>query len=262
MRALLFFYIWFLLEKLVCGAYANIDMNSFPSGEKGFKVYGAAANDQLGAFVAPAGDFNGDGIRDILITAEAMASYGRTGSGTVLVVFGRQGPAPFPSIRASNFTASPTNGFRVYGAAVGNGLHSSRGIGDFNNDSLDDIAIGSANADPESRTNAGTVYVIFGRTTGIADIDLANFITTFTNGVKIMGPAAGAQFGWVTVTGPGDFNNDGLPVRDLHWDGSEVPGLREASMDESPRSCLICGWYGWLYRESGKLRHGRWRREQ
>eukprot|EP01032_Pedospumella_encystans_P017255 gene17255-19673_t len=40
-----------------------------PGAGKGFLVYGARSNDLLGVAVSRAGDMNGDGYGDIIITA-------------------------------------------------------------------------------------------------------------------------------------------------------------------------------------------------
>lgn len=47
------------------------------------------------------------------------------------------------------------------------------GLGDVNGDGIADFAIGAPNADVNG-PNAGKAYVVFGKSTGLADIDLAN----------------------------------------------------------------------------------------
>ena len=44
--------------------------------------------------------------------------------------------------------------------------------GDFNNDGYDDIIIGAPYASPNSRPRAGTVYLIFGISTGFTNISV------------------------------------------------------------------------------------------
>ncbi|MBD3215299.1 MAG: hypothetical protein GF311_22010 [Candidatus Lokiarchaeota archaeon] len=77
------------------------------------------------------------------------------------------------------------------------------GIGDFNNDSYDDIAIGVPYND-EAGTDAGQVYLFFGKSTGWKrDIYLSNADASF------IGEAAGDKAGF-SVAGAGVVNNDGF----------------------------------------------------
>ena len=85
-------------------------------------------------------------------------------------------------------------------------------LGDINGDGIDDFIIGAQNAGPNSRSNAGAAYVIFGRAAGSTwpDIDLAS-ATEFpsTTGFRIEGAAAGDNLG-NAVSNLGDINGDGI----------------------------------------------------
>jgi hypothetical protein len=59
------------------------------SGERGFAVNGEAAGDLAGLPVSGAGDFNGDGIDDLLTSALDADAGGNASSGRSYVVFGR-----------------------------------------------------------------------------------------------------------------------------------------------------------------------------
>ena len=65
---------------------------------------------------------------------------------------------------------------QIIGAAAGDNLgRSVSNAGDVNDDGVDDILIGAPGADGNRRTNAGAVYVIFGRKNRLFhDIDLAS----------------------------------------------------------------------------------------
>ncbi len=54
-------------------------------------------------------------------------------------------------------------GFRIMGAAAGDRAGWSVGTGDINGDGVTDVIVGAIQADPLSRSNAGAVYVIYGR---------------------------------------------------------------------------------------------------
>jgi hypothetical protein len=96
---------------------------------------------------------------------------------------------------------------RVDGANAGDGAGSAvDGIGDINGDGYSDYAIGAPTADPGGRTDAGTVYVVYGRAGG-APVDLRNFDQT--QGFRITGAAAGDGAG-TGVASVGDVNGDEL----------------------------------------------------
>jgi hypothetical protein len=59
------------------------------SGERGFAINGEAAGDLAGLPVSGAGDFNGDGIDDLLTSALDADAGGNASSGRSYVVFGR-----------------------------------------------------------------------------------------------------------------------------------------------------------------------------
>jgi len=66
---------------------------------------------------------------------------------------------------------------QIIGAAAGDNLgRSVSNAGDVNGDGIDDIIIGAPGVDANRRTNAGAVYVIFGRSRNrlFLDIDLAS----------------------------------------------------------------------------------------
>ena len=69
-----------------------------------------------------------------------------------------------------------------------------------------DLIIGAPEADPDGREGAGSAYVIFGKTTGWSNIDLANLAAG--DGFRIDGAAAGDNAGY-SVSSAGDFNGDG-----------------------------------------------------
>ena len=58
--------------------------------------------------------------------------------------------------------------------------------GDFNNDGYLDIIIGAPYADPNSRTEAGTSYLIFGKATSFTNIDLSSDLITNSVGFKVL----------------------------------------------------------------------------
>jgi len=140
------------------GFAADLDLGAL-DGTTGFRLEGAAADDQSGSSVASAGDVNGDGYDDLIVGARRADPNGSL-SGASYVVFGK----------ASGFAASialgaldGTTGFRLDGAAASDGSGNSvASAGDVNGDGYDDLVVGASGADPNGG-NSGASYVVFGR---------------------------------------------------------------------------------------------------
>jgi Putative Ig domain/FG-GAP-like repeat/FG-GAP repeat len=110
-----------------------------------------------GAAVGPAGDVNDDGVGDLLIGATDADPHGRMNAGSVFVVYG---PVTAPVTRLSALGAG---GLRVDGA-----LESSftgeeiAGLGDFNGDGRDDIAMSGPHTDIDPLAEIGSLTVVYG----------------------------------------------------------------------------------------------------
>lgn len=116
---------------------------------------GETRGDDAGFRVAPAGDVNGDGYADILISAPEN-SENAIKSGKVYLVFGSADglhlDMPLAEVGVSFLGANPWD--RAGWTATG--------LGDVNGDGFDDFAIGSRYSDTGLR-NAGEVYLFLGR---------------------------------------------------------------------------------------------------
>ena len=175
-------------------SFADIDLLTFTSGPKGFKILGALANGYSGFAVSGAGDVNGDGVGDVLVGAKFASPNGRGSAGITYVIFGHNHTTAFGDINLGNFT-SGARGFLVLGAAAGdNSGISLSAAGDVNADGIGDIIIGANGTSPLGRgAGTGAAYVIFGHTSASAaftDIDLLTF-TSGVKGYKILGAVAG-----------------------------------------------------------------------
>ena len=117
------------------------------NGVNGFYIHRGASQNS-GYSVSRAGDVNGDGIDDILISAEDLATW----KAVTFVIFGNKNPwsKDFDPQKLDG-----TNGFVIYGivGAIPN-FHMVSGAGDINGDEIDDILV----SDP----HANNVYAIFG----------------------------------------------------------------------------------------------------
>jgi len=190
--------------------------NSFPAsmqissldGENGFKLVGETVFDKLGWSVGTAGDVNGDGVKDLIISApntNIAIDDVNVNPGRSYVVFGRSGG--FEAI-INLAKLDGTNGFKLDGeASFDNSGFSVSTAGDVNADGVDDIIIGAPNADP-SGYDSGRSYVVFGMIDAFPAV-LPLSTLDGNNGFKLDGEAAGAWSGF-SVNAAGDVNGDGV----------------------------------------------------
>lgn len=187
--------------------HAEINFHNPLENTKGFKILGSQYNDALGRDVSNAGDVNGDGIDDIIISAHTASIYEeeRYGAGFVYVLFGSKSEHSDIDLNA---TLPNNKGFKIIGPQIGYTLGTSvSGAGDVNGDGIDDIIIGASLTYPGGRSAAGTVYIIFGSKSAFSDIDLKNTLPV-DKGIKIVGNA-GDGLG-SSVSNAGDLNGDGV----------------------------------------------------
>ncbi|WP_028888031.1 T9SS C-terminal target domain-containing protein [Tenacibaculum ovolyticum] len=195
----------------------SININDL-DGSNGFQIDGDAVKAQLGHDVRGAGDVNGDGIQDFLVGSPNKAynynaAYGRERGnypGNVFVIFGK-GNNFLPNIDTALLDG--TDGFKIHNDVIGGGNFQYSGYqvstaGDINNDGIDDLMF----SDPFRRnplgSELGTIYVVFGKTTGFSPVfNLSNI--NGTNGFVFLGTDAYDQSG-KSIDSAGDINNDGI----------------------------------------------------
>jgi hypothetical protein len=129
--------------------------------------------------VVVAGDVSGDGRSEILLGSPYDTFA--TGKVYVLNTVGLAGPVALPAT-ATVFT----------GVAPGDLFGASITLPFFDEDGIKDIVIGSPGADPAGRTDAGAVYVLWGRAASLAGA-AAN--------LTLMGEAIGVQAGAYVTSG-------------------------------------------------------------
>lgn len=192
-------------------------------GTDGFRINGIAASDWTGYHVA-SGDINGDGIADIIISAEQADPGGRSAAGSVYVLFGGKGEqptgtAPWPAvIELSDLDG--TNGFRMDGTTAGDQLGTAIAAGDINGDGKTDLLMGAYGRN----SNDGAIYVLFGGSgpkTG-ASTWSANWTSppalaslNGTNGFRVDGRTGAAE----------KLGNQGLLAANINGSADGIPDL-------------------------------------
>lgn len=180
--------------------------------------------DEAGSSLSTVGDFNGDGFDDILIGARGAQPNGNSRAGEAYLIYGRGNAATLSGafdLSAADVTFNGLN-VRDYTGTVAT-------AGDFNGDGLSDLLIGASGADPDGKLEAGSAYLVYGRSGGstlTGTFDLAMADVTFN------GASAFDGVGRV-ISSAGDVNGDGLD--DLLF------GAQSSGPDEAGQTYLVYG---------------------
>ena len=171
----------------------------YPLEEPDVRFIGENYNDRAGYYAATAGDVNGDGYDDLLITAVGDDEGGGFRAGQTYLILGRTDWGPLPLWFYLDQSDASFLG-EAEGDAAG---RSASGVGDIDHDGYADFVIGAPFND-EVGTDAGKAYLLRGRQAADWGMDygLAGADASFA------GEAEGDQMGR-RVSGAGDANGDG-----------------------------------------------------
>ncbi len=174
------------------------------NNESGFVINGIARRDRLAA-ASEAGDFNHDGVDDLLLSSTFADINGELGVGQVYIVFGKT--TGFGD-RFDLSDLDGENGLIINGRRefdfTGNSLSQA---GDVNGDGIDDILIGAMSADYSGNTAAGLAYLVYGSDSGLEHPFELNDLDE-TNGAIFSGDVSDQAGN--SVSGGHDVNQDGL----------------------------------------------------
>ncbi|MEM7230661.1 MAG: hypothetical protein AAF517_00715 [Planctomycetota bacterium] len=201
------------------GLPQSISINSL--GSHGTYINGVNKFDFFGGRVANAGDFNGDGISDLVIGASKGARPDRSGVGTAYVVYGEANPPAVIDIILDTSKRMVIYGERFSGRFG----HYVAGNFDFNNDGRADILVSANNKTLGLFASAGEARVIYGRDNPPSTFDIKNYQPS--DGVLIQGIGTQDYFG-SSVSCAGDLNRDKVEDIFIGAIGADPNGLYQS----------------------------------
>ena len=157
-------------------------------------------SDEFGIDVDDIGDLDNDGVADLIVGAR-RDDTGGTDRGAVYVLFMNSNG----TVKSSQKIADNTGGFSVTLTDDDRFGQSVAGIGDVDNDGVEDIAVG-ASLDDTGGTARGAIYVLLMNTNGT--VKSSQKVADNTAGFNVT-LADNDQFG-VAIAGLGDLDNDGV----------------------------------------------------
>lgn len=172
----------------------------------GFAINGESENDLSGFSVSTAGDFNADGIDDLIIGAVNANPNGNSNAGKSYVIFGSDSGLASP---LNLDTINGLNGIVLNGESSGD--YSGRSVshaGDINGDGIDDLIIGAPGFDYGTKYDTGRSYIVFGSESGLSSpFNLSTL--NGQNGFALSGVFGDEKSG-TSVHHAGDVNADGI----------------------------------------------------
>lgn len=196
--------------------------------------------------IAGIGDFDGDGVQDVVIGLPSFSEAGNTGSGQITVISGTASTSMSGGDQILFQDIDPGTGL---GEVVS-------GIGDFNGDGYSDFIIGVPNMGHGGLTNNGVGIILFGGRTGFGDIPSSKFldfpIETNSFGASAFDSVTPLDngHGIVLAIGAGavrivDFDTNGAPV--------DVSGNFDDTNLPTPLSAVTANGFAYVLDQGGQI---------
>ena len=148
--------------------------------------------------MSTAGDFNADGLSDVLIGAQ----YWNSNQGKAFVVFGKAKSQAITPLFLNNLSSNTAIEF--VGESINNYFGNSVSSGDWNSDGFVDLLIGAVGYSSYS----GATYMIFGHNRTWVTSTNASEVGTSVSGVKFIGDSDSESGN--SVSNGGDVNADSI----------------------------------------------------
>lgn len=139
------------------------------------------------------GDFNGDGYRDLAVSAAGAAVNGRTGAGSVTILYGSAAGAGAERIQTISQNSAGVPGSAEKDDRFGG--HTA--AGDFNGDGYSDLAVGAWGEDAGTDVDGGTVAVLWGGAGGLS------------GGTTVSDPTRSSHDRFGLILAAGDYDGNG-----------------------------------------------------
>jgi hypothetical protein len=197
---------------VVYGGNALKDVRHRKLGLDGFRIDGAAGGDNAGFSVSAAGDFNGDGVEDVIVGAPNANPGAMDNAGAAYVIYGQKTPDLANVDLARIKTTQDARGMEIDGGdpVDGAGIAVSGGR-DLNFDQISDVIVGAPGVpDGDGLQGAGAAYEIWGqRTADPTDVDLFQAQNAQSGRVMEI-DGASRTFIASAVAASRDLNDDGI----------------------------------------------------
>lgn len=150
--------------------------------------------------MSPAGDVDGDGLGDFLITSEGS----NVASSSAYVVLGKPGGFGASLDLAAMTGAQGRRFSQVFASGI---VFPTSGLGDINGDGNDDFAFGSRIANAGGRTDAGLTHVILGQSSGNSNPPpVIGSAGIFTDSGQTLGASNTQEIALADLDGDGDLD--------------------------------------------------------